>query len=104
MQDERDALLVVGDAKAEGAVAVDAERLVLQHAAQVDGVHVRDQHHLLRAGALPLGLHHRAGLRRRVVHPEHVGRGHDLDLAAELLQSIGDQVGDLVEALEVLAA
>ena len=53
MQDQRDALLVVGDAQAVGALAVDAERLVLEHAAQIDRVHVGDQQHLL----LPVPFH-----------------------------------------------
>jgi hypothetical protein len=104
VQDQRDALLVVGDAEPVGAVAVDPKRLVLEHAAQVDGVHVRDQQHLLLAGALPFGLHHRAGLGRRVVHLEDIGRRQHGDLAAELAQAIGDQAGDLLEAFDVLAA
>ena len=56
------------------------------------------------AGALELGLHHGADLLRRVVHAVDVGRLDQLDLAAELVQAAGDQVGDLGQAFDVLAA
>ena len=76
-----------------------------QHAALVDRVHVRDQHDLLRARALEGGAHHLADLLGRVVHAVGIGRRLDqLDLAAERLELVGDQVGDLVQAFEVAAA
>jgi hypothetical protein len=40
---------VVRDAQTVGAVAVDLERLIGEHAARINGVHVRDQQDFLRA-------------------------------------------------------
>ena len=104
MQDEGYALLVVGDGEPIGALAVDAEGLVLQHAAQIDGVHVGDQHDLLCAGPLEFGVHHGARLLRRVVHPVDVGRLNDLDLAAQPGQAFADQRRQPGQALGILAA
>ena len=104
MQDQGDPLLVVGDGQPIGALAVDAEGLVLQHAGQVDRVHVGDQHDLLGAGPLEFGVHHGARLLRRVVHPVDVGRLDDLDLAAQPGQAFADQRRQPRQALGVLAA
>jgi hypothetical protein len=104
VQDEGDALLVVGDGEAIGALAVDTERLVFQHAGQVDGVHVGDQHDLPVAGALEFGVHHGARLGRCVFHPVDVGRLDDLDLAAEPGQAFADQRRQPGQPLGVLAA
>ena len=49
MQDHRNTLLVVSDAEPIGAVPVDVDRLLFQHAALVDRVHMRDQHQLAAA-------------------------------------------------------
>jgi hypothetical protein len=104
VEDERDALLVVGDRESISAIAIDPERLFLQHAAQVDGVHVGDQHDLPGAGPLELGVHHGARLFRRVVHPVDVGRLDDRDLAAHFGQPFGDQRRQLRQPLGILAA
>ena len=104
MQDEGYALLVVGDGQPIGALAVDAEGLVLQHAGQVDRVHVGDQHDLLGAGPLEFGVHHRARFGRRVVHPVDVGRLNDLDLAAQPGQPFADQRRQPGQPLGILAA
>jgi hypothetical protein len=106
MRDDRDALLVVGDAEAVGLVAFDAELLLVEHADLVDRVHVRDQHDLLGAGALEGRAHDLAELFGRVFHLVDVGgaRLDEFDLAAERLELAGDEVGDLVEPLGVAAA
>ncbi len=105
VDDQRDALLVVRDAKAVGALAVDAERLLGEHALQVHRVHVRDEQDLLLARALEAGEHHAADLLGRVEHPVAVGAGLDeLDRAAERFQAIGDQARDPVQAFAVAAA
>lgn len=104
MENERDALLVVGDAEAVGLVAVDAKRLVLQHALQVNRVHVGDQHDLLAAGALEGGVHGRADLLGRVVEAINVGGLQDLHRAADLPELVGDAPGDDVQALDIPAA
>ncbi len=104
MNDDRDALLVVGDAHAISAVALDAERLLCQHSARIDRVHVREQQDLFRAGAGERGAHHLSDLRRRVFHLVDVGGLDQLDLAAQRLQAAGDKLCNALEALEVAAA
>ena len=104
VENEGDALLVVGNAEAVGLVAVDAERLILQHALQVHRVHMGDQHDLLGAGALEDGVDGRADLLRRVVETIDVGRLQDLHRAADLLELVGYAACDQVQALEILAA
>ncbi|MHC2579745.1 hypothetical protein ACVMHR_004484 [Bradyrhizobium diazoefficiens] len=104
MENERDALLVVGNAEAVGLVTVDAERLVLQHALQVHRVHVGDQHDLLAAGALEHGVHGRADCLGRVVEAIDVGGVQNLHCAAELLELAGNALGNLFQAVDVLAA
>ncbi len=104
MDDKRDALLVVGDAHAIGAVALDAERLLGEHSARIDGVHVREQQDLLRAGAGKRGAHHLADLLGRVLHLVDVARLDQLDLPAQRLQAAGNELGDPLKALEVAAA
>jgi hypothetical protein len=99
-------MLVVGDAEPVGAVAIDAERLLCQHAAQIYGVHVSDQHDLPGAGTDEAGLHHLADLFGRIDHPIDTGGiGLDrLDRAAQRLEPPGNQVADFVESLAVTAA
>ena len=104
MNDQRHALLVVGDAEAISLVAIDAERLVLDHALEVHRVHVRNHHDAALALALELGMHHRADLLGRVVKPVDVGRRQDLDLATQRAQLARDVLGDLLGAFHVLAA
>ncbi|MBB4395587.1 hypothetical protein GGD62_004706 [Bradyrhizobium sp. ERR14] len=104
MENERDALLVVGDAEAVGLVAVDAERLILQHALQVHRVHMGDQHDLFSSRTLECGVHGWSDLLGRVVEPIDVSGLQDLHRAAELLELTGNLLGDLVQAFDVLAA
>ena len=86
MEDNRDALLVIGDAEAEGTVALDLERLPGQHAARIYGVHVREQQDFLGAGAGERRAYHLANLRGRVEHLVNLGSGLDqLHLGAQLL-------------------
>jgi hypothetical protein len=105
VQDQRNALLVVGNAQAVGAVAIDAVRLARAHAALVDRIHVRDQQHLLAARALARGVHHLSELGALELRVE--GRrcgGLHLHLHAGLLKALGDVGRDAVQAFEVEAA
>ncbi len=43
MQDERDAMLVVGYAEAPRLVAIHPERLLRQHPARIDRIHVSEK-------------------------------------------------------------
>ena len=89
---QRHAALVVGDAEAVGAIALDAERLPRRRAALVHRVHVREQQDAAGAGAAEARHDGLARLRRRVLEPGHVGRRrHDLHLAAERPQPAGDE-------------
>ena len=105
VKDQRNAVLVVGDAEAVGAIAVDPERLLGEHAAQVDRVHVREQQDPLRAGA-PEPCHHGLpGPGRRVLEPDHVRRRLDeLHLAAKRPEAAGDELGNRSKTLDVAAA
>lgn len=104
MQDHRHTVLVVGDAKTIGTVAIDAERLLGQHTAQVDGVHMSDQHDLARAGALELCHHHLADLLGRIGHAVDLGRLDQPGVTTQRGQAVADKVGDAIETFEVLAA
>lgn len=109
MKDHGDALLVVRDGQAESLVAFDAKRLLREHARLVDGVHVRDQHDVLGAGALERRLDDLAELLRRVFHAVDLRRRgaarlDQLDLTAECAQAFGDEVGDLVQTGQIAAA
>jgi len=52
MQNDGDAALVVGNARAKGAVAIDAERCFFQRSLDVHGIHVGDQQQTFAALAL----------------------------------------------------
>ena len=86
-------LLVVGDPEAVSTIAVETERLLRQHSVQIDGVHVGDQHNLLRPRPDKARMNHPADLFRRVDHPIGVARiwFDELDLAAERFQPVGNQ-------------
>jgi hypothetical protein len=104
MQDERDALLVVGDGEAIGAVAVDTERLLRQHAALINGVHVADEQDLLATGAGKGRAHHAPDALGRVLHAIDVARLDQFDIAAQGLEPRRDQVGQAVKAFVITTA
>ena len=106
VDDERDALLVIGDAKAIGTVAIDAEWLLRQHAAQIDGIHVRDQQDFLRTGSGETRQHHLAGLLGRVDHAVSVSRVRldQFDLATNPRQALCNERGELIEPFAIPAS
>ena len=104
MHDQGHALLVVGNAQAIGLVAVDAKGLVLDHAGQIDGVHMRNQHDAAAALALEFGMHHGADFLGRVIEAVDVAGLDHLDLAALSAQLARDVLGDLLHARHILAA
>ena len=67
MEDDGDAVFVVGDAKTVGAIAVDAERLLRQHAALVDSVHVGQEQDAGRTTALKTSDHRVGELLRQAL-------------------------------------
>ena len=105
MQDERDAALVVGDPRAVGPRALDAERPLGERAARIDRVHVREQHDPPRAAALKSGDHHLADLLRRVEEAIGVGGARlvELHLGAERREPLVEARRQAVEPLLVAA-
>ena len=106
VNNECDPLLVVGDTQTVRAVAVDPERLLGEHATQIDGIHVRDQQDLLAPGTGEPRVHHLADFFRRIDHVidvRWIWLDH-LDLSAERRQAIGDQRRKPVEARAIAAA
>ena len=77
-----------------------------EHAARVNGVHVRDQQDFLGPGAGETRQHHLADLLGRIDHPVGIGRiGFDhLDLAAQRPESPGYYRCNPVQPLSVAAA
>jgi hypothetical protein len=104
VHDQRDAVLVVGDAEPVGAVAVDAEGLLREHPLQVDRIHVREQEDAGSAGPAEARDHGAADLLRGVAHAVNVARRDDLDITAERPQAAGDDPGNSREPLDVAAA
>ena len=104
VQDDGDAVPVVGDSEAVSAVAVDAERLLRKHAARVNRIHVGEEQDLFRAGARESRSHHLADLLGRVVHLVDVARLHELDLPTQIFQPPGDEACEFVQAVVVTAA
>jgi hypothetical protein len=66
-------------------------------------VHVGQQENPSRAVAVEAPDHRLPDLRRRVLHPVHVGRVHQFHVATERPQAPGDHIGHLGEPVEVIA-
>ncbi len=95
MQDDRDAALVVGDAGAVQAVAVQFDRLGGQRVGPVDRVHMRDQHDAALAGAGQRALDHGAWALRH---------GDALSSRAQRLEACFCEAGHLRQAGRIGAA
>ena len=76
VQNHGDSLFVVGDSQAVGAIAVNAERLLGEHAPRVNRVHVRDQQDFLCSLAGERRAHHLANLLGRIFHLVDIARRH----------------------------
>ena len=74
-----------------------------EHAARVNGVHVRDQQDFLCPLASECRTHHVADFPGRVFHLVNIARFHELDLAAESLQTASDESGEFTETFEIAA-
>jgi hypothetical protein len=85
VDDDRDALLVVGDADTIGAAILDAERLLGEHPARINRIHMCQKQDLPGPGAGERGAHDLADLIRRVFHLVDIGGLDQLDLAAQVL-------------------
>ena len=84
MQNHSNALLVVSDAKAVGTIAINAERLIGQHAAQIHRIHVGNQQDFFSPCTCKLRMYHAARLGGGIKHLVGVGARLDkFDLAAQ---------------------
>ena len=85
MEDDGDALSVVGDPEAVCTLAIDPERLLREHAAWINGVHVREQQDFLSPCASERRTYHLADLVGRIRESVRIGCGRldQLDFRAE---------------------
>ena len=105
MNDHCNALFIIGYTKAISAVAVDAERLISEHAAQVNRIHVRQQQNVFVAAATKARMHHATNLLRCIKHAVGVITGfQQLDFAAQSAQLLGNKFRYSVQAFTVTAA